>query len=102
MLTFHIIVLFFNALPAAFAFESMRHIKDCKSRKCSQSIIYTLLIATMIKAIAFCLLQADWIINDYDSGIDDVASLGWMLFDFLNGLTNLMIIVAVRVYLKWN
>lgn len=101
MTHFHFIILGFNIIPALFAIQVLIfEIRKCTNQTL-KSLIQLFLVATILKSVAFCTLQYGWIVGGYDETIGNVETFGWILFDFLNGFSNLAFVLALRLYLRW-
>lgn len=48
-------------------------------------------LAGIAVALIFVVMQADWIINEYNEAVGNPTSWGWLLFDY-----------ALAMYLLWN
>lgn len=101
MTHFHLIILGFNIVPALFAVQVLLlDLRKCTNQTL-KSLIRIFLVATIFKSITFSVLQYGWIVGGHDESVGTVESMGWMLFDFLNGFTNLAFVLALRLYLRW-
>jgi len=101
MTHFHMIILGFNIIPALFAVQILIYdIKRCQNQGL-RSIVRMFMVATILKSVTFSFLQYGWITTGSDEVVGTVSAMGWMLFDFLNGFTNLTFVLAIRLYLRW-
>lgn len=97
----YIIIWMFNLVPAVFAAQVLlSDIKTCDNIEL-KSMIRLFMSLTVSKSVAFCVMQYFWITGDYDVNMEPGLAFGWMLFDFLNGFTNLAFVLVVRLYLRW-
>lgn len=97
----YIIIWMFNLVPALFAIQVLvRDINKCQPGEL-KSMIRLFMSLTIGKSVAFCTLQYFWIIDGFDANMDPGLNFGWMVFDFLNGFTNLTFVLVVRLYLRW-
>lgn len=59
------------------------------------------LAALLCQAVSFLVLQWDWIASDHNAAVGDLPSLGWLLFDYFNGIAMLAFAIGLKTYLSW-
>ena len=64
-------------------------------------IVYVFLISLFCQASAFLMLQAEWVVMDYNHVVGDFTAFAWLAYDYFNGFALLSFATAMNVYLRW-
>lgn len=64
-------------------------------------IAFGLVTLSMMTAAIFIVVQWTWIVQQQWKILSLAETLGWLMYDWLNGLTHLAIILAVRAFMRW-
>jgi hypothetical protein len=66
-----------------------------------QPVVYAFGFCLTMQAVTFMVLQVEWILEDNNDSITDVASWGWMFYDYFNGFALLCFATALDIYINW-
>ena len=102
MYTLHILSLLIYILVVIISLDCFRYMSQCHNAPWLKFWLAWFLITVTLKSLWFMGLQYNWVVSDHNATIGDMVSFQWLMFDYFNGLANLSIATAVRVYLKWN
>ena len=69
---------------------------------CAQTILYAFSSCLILQSFSFIILQVEWILEDNNESITDVASWGWMFYDYFNGFTLLCFTIALDIFINWH
>lgn len=68
----------------------------------AQTVAYAFSFTLTMQASTFMALQVEWILQDNNSNVSDVASWGWMFYDYFNGFALLCFAICMEIYIKWH
>lgn len=68
----------------------------------AQTIVYAFAFTLTLQSSMFMILQIEWILEDNNSNVSDVASWGWMFYDYFNGFALLCFVIAMDIYVNWH
>jgi hypothetical protein len=60
-----------------------------------------LVLLSSATAIIFIIAQVPWIVEQQWRVMSFAETLAWLMYDWLNGLTHLAIVLAVRAFMRW-
>jgi len=66
-----------------------------------QPLVYAFSGFLALQSVIFILLQIEWIIEENNDAITDIASWGWMFYDYFNGFSVLCFAMALDIYINW-
>jgi len=66
-----------------------------------QMLVYAFSFVTFMQATTFMILQVEWILERNNDVVTDVASWGWMFYDYFNGFALLMFTLIIETYMGW-
>lgn len=66
-----------------------------------QMLVYAFSFCTFLQSTTFMALQVEWILEGNNDAVTDVASWGWMFYDFFNGFALLTFTLIIETYMGW-
>ncbi len=93
-----IVVYVVAVIYSGFAFWDIRRSTHSLSIKYIASGVVVLSSAT---ALMFIAAQTSWSLQSSQEHLGFVDAVVWLLYDWLNGLTHLAVILAVRTFIRW-
>lgn len=66
-----------------------------------QMLVYAFCFTTAMQSASFMILQIEWILEDNNEAVTDVASWGWMFYDYFNGFCLLTYCLCIETYMGW-
>lgn len=60
-----------------------------------------LVMLSVMTAVMFIASQIPWILDKQWKTISLYEALSWLLYDWLNGLSHLALVLAVRAFMRW-
>jgi len=66
-----------------------------------QPVVYAFGFTLAMQSSTFMLLQLEWILAANNDSVSDVASWGWMFYDYFNGFALLCFAIALDIYINW-
>lgn len=76
-------------------------VRECRAAMVVKRLGKNVMIAGASVSSLFLLLQADWVINQYNEAVGDSTSWAWLLFDYALSVYLLVMGTLVRVFVKW-
>lgn len=67
----------------------------------AQTIAHAFCFTLLLQAGSFIALQIEWILEDNNTNVTDVASWGWMFYDYFNGFALLSFATLMQIYINW-
>ena len=64
-------------------------------------IAASLLSLSLLTCLAFIVLNGLWIVEQAWRDLSDASNVGWIVWDWLNGISHLSFVLAVRVFVQW-
>lgn len=93
------LVVYFAAV--VFCFITLREVKYSHHPKAIKTLSYSLLALSLSMTLTFIVIQIAWVIHNHSDDITQPEAFGWVVYDWLNGITHLAFILSVRVFLCW-
>lgn len=63
--------------------------------------IMSLVALSMSVSAIFSVMQVSWIYSSVWQNLSAVDNIGWMVYDWVNGMAHLAFILTARVFLSW-
>lgn len=80
------------------AFIDIKHSKHHLSWRYMASALTLLSVST---ALIFIFAQIPWIVGQQWRVMTTAEMMAWLLYDWLNGLAHLTVVLAVRAFMRW-
>lgn len=89
-------------LAVVLGLDAVRHLFQSSHPPIIKELIAILLASCVLLCIAFVGMQTYWVTALEFNDISDAEALGWLIHDWVNGISHLSFVVSVRVFILWN
>lgn len=89
-------------LAILLALDTVRHVLKSEHVSIMKELLVTMLVTSGALAGCFSAMQIIWTVSGEYAYTTEWESIGWLLHDWMNGISHLAFILAIRVFVRWD